>query len=189
MKYNKKVVSVFSYIKYVLKTSFGGINIFLSKRRGISDMFRERLMLSVTEVVGCAYCSYAHAKKALKAGLSDSEISSILSNEKTVIKKEEALGIAYAISFAEESGIVSKDINLKLKTGYGRKKANTIKSLVNMISIGNTIGVSNSILKSKLNKQKVNESFFMREIIIYLTTIILIPFAIITFIIGIFFNL
>ena len=36
----------------------------------VSVQFRERLMLMVTEVNGCRYCSYGHSKAALAAGLS-----------------------------------------------------------------------------------------------------------------------
>lgn len=36
--------------------------------------FRERLMLAVTAVNECRYCSYYHAKEALKANLSEAEI-------------------------------------------------------------------------------------------------------------------
>ena len=44
----------------------------------ISYKFRERLMLMVTEVNGCRYCSYYHAKEALKAGISDDELAALM---------------------------------------------------------------------------------------------------------------
>ena len=44
----------------------------------ISPDFRERLMLAVTAVNGCRYCSYAHTRAALKGGLSREEISGLL---------------------------------------------------------------------------------------------------------------
>ncbi len=47
----------------------------------ISPAFRERLMLAVTAVNGCRYCSYFHTGEALKSGLSQEEISRLLSGE------------------------------------------------------------------------------------------------------------
>ena len=44
----------------------------------ISPAFRERLMLAVTAVDGCRYCSYFHAKQALKSGITPEEISQLL---------------------------------------------------------------------------------------------------------------
>ncbi|MHB9155626.1 MAG: carboxymuconolactone decarboxylase family protein [Endomicrobiales bacterium] len=40
----------------------------LASGRGLSPAFRERLMLSVTGVNKCRYCSFVHAKAALSAG-------------------------------------------------------------------------------------------------------------------------
>jgi len=44
------------------------------KARRVSREFSERIMLAVTEVNGCRYCSYFHAKVALKAGMEKGEI-------------------------------------------------------------------------------------------------------------------
>lgn len=35
-------------------------------------------MLAVTQVNGCRYCSYVHARMALQAGLSEQEIRTVL---------------------------------------------------------------------------------------------------------------
>ena len=39
--------------------------------RGLDPAFRERLFLAVTQVNGCRYCSYYHARQALLIGVSD----------------------------------------------------------------------------------------------------------------------
>ena len=42
---------------------------------GVLDQaFKERIMLAVTEVNGCAMCSYAHTQMALEAGLSSEDV-------------------------------------------------------------------------------------------------------------------
>ncbi len=50
----------------------------ITNKRLISHGFRERLMLAVTAVNGCRYCSYFHARQALKSGLTPEEISRLL---------------------------------------------------------------------------------------------------------------
>ena len=47
----------------------------------ISPGFRERLMMVVTEVNGCRYCSYYHSARSIKAGLSNEELRSLLSGQ------------------------------------------------------------------------------------------------------------
>ena len=47
-------------------------------RELIPAAFRERLMMVVTEVNGCRYCSYFHARAALAAGVSQEELRSLL---------------------------------------------------------------------------------------------------------------
>lgn len=47
-------------------------------RELISYDFRERLMMVVTEVNGCRYCSYYHAREALKSGISEDELKALL---------------------------------------------------------------------------------------------------------------
>jgi len=43
-------------------------------RQVISPSFRERLMLVVTEVHDCRYCSYFHSRHALAGGVSEAEL-------------------------------------------------------------------------------------------------------------------
>ena len=57
-------------------------NIWWLRRRNslviTSPAFRERLMLAVTAVYGCRYCSYLHAKRGLKSGVDDEEATALL---------------------------------------------------------------------------------------------------------------
>ena len=44
----------------------------------IDKAFAESVSLAVTQVNGCSICSYAHTKNALKAGMTEDEIESLL---------------------------------------------------------------------------------------------------------------
>ena len=55
-------------------------NMAKNRRQGVlSPQFVERIMLAVTEANGCAACSYAHTRMALKEGMDSSEIAAMLS--------------------------------------------------------------------------------------------------------------
>ena len=62
----------------------------------IPPTFRERLMLAVTAVDGCRYCSYFHARQALRSGLNPEEISRLLSGDADNCPEEEAVAVIYA---------------------------------------------------------------------------------------------
>ena len=188
-KFNKKIVSIRTYLHYYFGSFFGGINIILNKRHGVNDKFKERIMLACTEVTGCEFCSFAHGKEALEAGLSDEEISKILGGNSSDVPENEAVGIAYAIAFSDNDGRPGKNIYEKLVNEYGKKKAKTIRTLCNMISVGNTIGISSALLKNKFKRNKTEGSFFLREIIIFLLTLVFLPVSLTLFIIGIPFNI
>ena len=51
------------------------------KANRVSKEFIERIMMAVTEVNGCRYCSYFHTQVALKAGMESGEIKEILSGD------------------------------------------------------------------------------------------------------------
>ena len=69
----------------------------------ISPAFRERLMLAVTAVNGCRYCSYFHTGEALKSGLSREEISRLLSGQVDACPPQEAPAVIYALHWAESN--------------------------------------------------------------------------------------
>ena len=71
------------------------------KTKLVDSKFIERLQLAVTEVNGCAACSYQHTKMALQQGMSNEEISSFLSGGDNFIKAEEAKTIMFAQHYAD----------------------------------------------------------------------------------------
>ena len=64
----------------------------------------KRLMLAVTAVNGCRYCSYYHAQEALKAGLPDEELQMLLEGVVDDAPPEELPALLYAQHWAEAEG-------------------------------------------------------------------------------------
>ena len=75
------------------------------KSKLVDKNFVKRLQLAVTEVNGCAICSYGHAKMALRQGMGREEISSFLNGDDNYIKPEEAKAIMFAQHFADSRGL------------------------------------------------------------------------------------
>ncbi len=110
-------------------------------RKLISYDFRERLMMVVTEVNGCRYCSYYHAKEALKSGVSEEALKELLEGkipEDTPSKEYPAL--VYAQHWAESDANPDDVIAQRLVNEYGQETADAIHIVLRMIRMGNLSG-------------------------------------------------
>ena len=108
----------------------------------ISPAFRERLMLAVTVVNECRYCSYAHSKEALKHGISQPELEQILSGEFKECPQREIPAILYAQHWAESDGQPQTEALDKLKEYYSHQEIEHIHLYLRMIRLGNLTGNS-----------------------------------------------
>ena len=115
------------------------------KKNLLGSAFIERLMLAVTQVNGCAICSYMHTAEALKAGLSEKEIQEILSGSIENIPREECI----AVFFAQH---------------YGEKKALAILAVVRTIMFGNVFGIPLGSLLNRIRGLKGQGFSLMYEL-------------------------
>ncbi len=109
-------------------------------KRLLSPAFQERLMLAVTSVSGCRYCSYFHAKQALKSGITAKEISQLLSGDVDDCPEEEAVAVIYAQHWAESDAQPDPEAFEKLQLTYGAEKTEAIHLMLRMIRLGNLMG-------------------------------------------------
>ena len=99
-------------------------------------------MLAVTAVNGCRYCSYFHAKQALKSGITAKEISQLLSGDVTDCPEDEAVAVIYAQHWAESDAHPDPGAVQRLQQVYGFEKTEAIHLMLRMIRMGNLLGNS-----------------------------------------------
>jgi len=170
------LIKAFISIKYLTKAKKQGL---------ISYPFQERLMLAVTEVNGCALCSYAHTKMALEAGLSAQEINNLLTGSNQEDTPEDELNaILFASYYAECRSKVDKTIWNKIVSEYGIEKALGILASIRIITVGNVYGIALGSFISRFKKDKSKRD--LRTNIFYelIQLITFIPFTIIAMIIS-----
>jgi len=182
----KKLYNLYEAFMHLLR-AFTTIH-YLSKAKKnkiITEQFQERLMLAVTEVNGCALCSYAHTKMALEAGLSEDEISQLLegSNQEHT-PKEEMNAILFASYYAECRAKVDKEIWKKIVEEYKIDKALGILAAIRIITVGNVYGIALGSFLSRFKKDKSKRdkrTTLLYELIMLLTFI---PFSLIALILS-----
>lgn len=141
--------------------------------------FVERLQLAVTEVNGCAACSYQHTKMALKQGMSSEEISSFLSGADNYIVPEEAKAIVFAQHFADETGIPKQYAFDSILNEYGEEKAEVILAACQVMIAGNMYGIPFSAFQSRLKGRKFKDSSLFYELGMMVSGILALPFVIV----------
>jgi len=106
----------------------------------ISESLRERIMLAVTEVNGCRYCQYAHAKMALKAGLSQDEIDRLAEGAFHNSPQKDVPALLFAQHWAEANGSPDKEVRQKVIDTYGLHITEGMELAMRMIRMGNLLG-------------------------------------------------
>lgn len=124
----------------------------------VSFAFRERLMLAVTAVNDCRYCSYYHAKEALRANLSEAEIRQMQDGIVDLAPAEELPALLYAQHWAESDGRPDPDARQKLVDVYGAEKAEAIEMVLRMIRTGNLLGNTADYILYRLSFGRWGES-------------------------------
>jgi AhpD family alkylhydroperoxidase len=106
----------------------------------IDPAFRERLMLAVTQVNGCRYCSYGHARQALAEGISQEEITALGQGMFAGSPSGEVPALLYAQHWAEADGEPDHAARQRLVEQYGEEVAAGIELVLRMIRAGNLLG-------------------------------------------------
>ncbi|MBK8025240.1 MAG: carboxymuconolactone decarboxylase family protein [Chloroflexi bacterium] len=147
-----------------------------AQRRGtISKAFQERLMLAVTHVNGCRYCSYFHTKVSLREGMSGEEIAELLRGEFGSVPPEEAVAVLFAEHYAESAGQYDTSAYQRVLSAYGEEKTAGIVAAIRMIMIGNIVGLMFDVLLSRLNGRPVPGSTLAQEIGVAFGGVVLVP--------------
>lgn len=108
----------------------------------IEPAFRERLMLAVTEVNGCRYCAWAHARMALAAGLSGADVDELAGGSLEGCPPEEIPALLYAQHWAETDAEPDQLARLRVVETYGESRIEAMELVLRTIRIGNLLGNS-----------------------------------------------
>lgn len=153
---------------------------FKNNRTNLVDKnFLKRLELTVTEVNGCAICSYAHAKMALQQGMENEEINSFLTGHDNFIQDKEAKAILFAQHFAESKGIPKIYTYHAIEKEYGKEEARIILSTVQIMLMGNMYGIPLSAFLSRLKGNPYQDSSLIYELNMQIVSFLFLPIAII----------
>lgn len=148
------------------------------KEKWLDPHFVERLQLAVTEVNGCAACSYQHTQMALEQGMSNEEINSFLSGGSDFTKPEEAKAIVFAQHFADTKGFPKQHAYEAIVEEYGNEKAEIILAAAQTMIAGNMYGIPFSALLSRFQGKPYKNSNLFYELSMEIVGLLLLPIGI-----------
>lgn len=117
----------------------------------ISPDFRERLMLVVTGVNGCRYCSYVHAREALAKGISQVEIEALGKGMFEGSPLEEVPALLYAQHWAETDGAPDGGARNVVVERYGEQAVEVMELAMCIIRAGNLSGNTADYLLNRVS--------------------------------------
>ncbi|HSM92797.1 MAG TPA: carboxymuconolactone decarboxylase family protein [Anaeromyxobacteraceae bacterium] len=144
-------------------------------RPRIDGKFVERLMLAVTEVNGCAVCSWAHTGIALKKGFAQAEIDAFLSGSGAYVVPGEATAILFAQHYAGTQGRPERQAWEALVQEYGAERARLILAAIQVMMVGNISGLPLSALLARLKGRPYARSSVLFELGMQLAGVIFLP--------------
>lgn len=179
IEYKRKFSIWEMYRSFILIPNAAAKMIINKRKKIVNKDFVERLQLAVTEVNGCAACSYAHTYMALKQGMSNEEINSFLSGDGAFINHDEAKAIIFAQHYADKRGFPKKVAYDSLVDEYGKLKVKIIISAIQLMHAGNIYGIPFSAIISRLKGKPYIASSLIYELGMHIGGLILFSISLI----------
>ena len=139
----------FTDLRFLLQNANLIIRVYF--RGPLSAAFRERLMVAVTAVYGCRFCSWFHTREALRGGLEKEEIAMLLSSSMENCPEEEAIAVLYAQHWAESNANPAPEAVQRMEEACGTGKAKSVNAVLRLVRCGNLTGNSWNYLLHKIS--------------------------------------
>jgi len=142
----------------------------------VSRAFAEKIMMVVTSVNGCRYCSYGHSRAALAAGISETELQKLMALDLGAFPETEVIALTFAQHYAESHCNPDPAVWQRMTSYYGENTANDIMTYLRMITFGNLLGNTFDALLSRFRGRPAPGSTFWKELMVLWGAIWMPPF-------------
>jgi AhpD family alkylhydroperoxidase len=145
------------------------------KSRRVPRAFAEKIMLAVTRANGCRYCSFAHTRAALAAGIPEPELRKLLAGEYGDLPEHELAAVLFAQHWAEQEAHPDPEACRRLFDFYGPETGRAILATLCLITFGNLYGNTFDALLSRLAGRPASGSSLGSELGVLLGAFVLLP--------------
>ncbi len=156
------VATYYRILDALVRAGFGAV----MRPRTIGKATAERLMLAVTQVNGCRYCSYLHTRLALRAGVEGDETRALVAGNLQAAPRAEHTALIFAQHVADTEGQPDAEAFEHVLAEYGPQATHEIMASIRAILIGNIYGLAFDALLFRLRLRPVDGSGLWRELAI-----------------------
>lgn len=140
-------------------------------RPATSRALREKVMLAVTSVNDCRYCSWAHTHLALSNGVDVDELNQLLAHEGVKVANDaDGAAVLFAQHYADTNGSLEPGAEAALRQYFSVGQIREIKSYIHAIYIGNLAGNTFDALLARFKGDQVEGSSWWFELLCSLLT-------------------
>lgn len=119
---------------------------------------REEVMLAVTSVNDCRYCSWVHTGLALENGVDMEDLGMLLGKSLDNVEEREAVAILFGKHFADTVRQPSAQARAKLAAHFSPAEQREIMAYIHAIYFANLTGNSADAILARLRGQQVEGS-------------------------------
>lgn len=132
----------------------------------IDPGFREELMLAVSELNQCRYCTWAHHEWAQMVGVSDDELAHIEQLDPTGFDRKKWLAISYVRALVSANfGPIDEALVFEMQASYSTQEIKEIDIVARIMDIANRSANTWDALLSRLRGGPIAESHVVDELV------------------------
>ena len=178
--FNKRIYTLPTFTSGV-RNVFAHMDDLHTAARGgrVDKAFAEKIMLAVTRVNGCRYCSYGHTRAALAVGVNEVELQKLMAGDFSALPENQVVALTFAQHYAESNCQPDLAVLQRLVDYYGPETAQDILAYLRMITFGNLFGNTFDALLSRIAGKPAAGSSFFSELGVILGGFTVVPFGMI----------
>jgi len=163
--FNKRIYTIPLFTADV-KNIFDHMDALRNAARGgrVNHAFAEKIMMVVTSVNGCRYCSYGHSRAALAAGIPEAELQKLMLLDLGTFPENEVVALTFAQHYAESCCNPDPAAWQRVTSYYGEETANDMLTYMRMITFGNLLGNTFDALLSRFRGNPATGSSLWSEL-------------------------
>jgi AhpD family alkylhydroperoxidase len=129
--------------------------------------FREELMLAVSQLNGCIYCSWGHHEWAQISGVSNEELARLEQLDPTGFDRRKWVAISYVRALVKENFVrVQPQLRRAMQHKYSAREIRNIELIANVMDVGNRGSNTFDAMRSRLKGAPASDSRVVDELIL-----------------------
>jgi AhpD family alkylhydroperoxidase len=136
-------------------------------RQEVDPGFREELMLAVSRLNGCRYCSWGHHEWAQISGVSNQELAQLEQLDPSGFDRRKWVAISYARALVKEDfRRVQPELRRAVQHKYSPREIRQIELIANVMDVGNRTSNTFDAMLSRFKGAPAAHSRIVDEVIL-----------------------